>query len=178
MKNVNINEYVGSVVYTAKNSRGRVIRYYDIDYKYIKKYVLGRSGGLLVATNTRYKSPYWTIYKIKNEDLKKSALLRALLFGRDNSLGIICITETNCNALHYLFDSYAIGEYHISTFDNCINKGIGFESFVCNEFSAKKTSEKMDKIHKVDIILDNGFYQCKASLLTASSRYKGSITNW
>lgn len=166
-----------SPVYVAKNSRGRVIKYYDVPLEYIKKQ-LGFSGSLVLLANSYYKADSVALYRFYYKDFKESALLRALLYGRDNSIGTLALTETGFNALCAFFESYEFWNCTIKVFTYGINKGIAAEDMLCNIFHYKKASERQDKNQAIDCIDENGKrIQVKASICTLSSRGKGGTTN-
>lgn len=141
--------------------RGHAV--YKVAYSDIKTNVLGKSTVLEIVTNSPVDDSMVFVYSFKQEELKKSEFLRALLFGRATTS--FQFTATNA-VIANLFDKFAnnvIAIKDINDFDFSANCGIQAETLRIND-GAIALGYTMDKKNKVDYRVNKHYTQTKASL--------------
>lgn len=172
-----------NIVLTLTNGSGDNINYFAVDSDSIKRHILGRAGSLIVGASSMYKSDAVKYYRFYTNDFKERPDLCAVLYGRDNMLGELCLTETSTNYLCEHFSNW--GEYprEILTIKRDIverygiNRGKGSEKLFADKFGCTITGEKYDLL-KVDLIFpDRTLSQIKCSIMTERGKGKGSRTN-
>lgn len=154
-------------------------------YKDIKK--VCPNSELWIITNSYHNrgdvSPYASIYRITNTDMKNSDDLCSLLYGRLNSKGVFKSCKIVANSLannftNLFFDCFAISDLIEYMNKNSYNNlGIAIEYFICEKYGAKHCSIKQDKKMKQDIFYNGHYIQVKCSIATDSTKGSYSTTN-
>lgn len=134
----------------------------DPTYECIKANILGRSSTLGIAVTVN--DGYVGIFVFPNTVLKNDPFLRAMLFGRKSAGNRFVASNAIVAQLCENYISYCTNVIAENNFNFDSNCGCQFEDIAINLFFGKKTTQKMDKRYKVDVVANHRNIQLKCSL--------------
>lgn len=156
----------------------------NYDFSAIKANILGFSGGLLLATNSVFKSDTVVVYKFTSKDIKTDSDLQYILFGRECSNNAIKIDKMACNTLATYYKAHLIDFVttveqveKVATENNC-NYGFALEIMLVNSGLYRKATNKQDR-NGIDLIeiATNKLFQLKTSIFKPNSKGSAGTTN-